>query len=304
MVMRARRRLGLALALSILAAEASVGATATSPGTILLPTPGNVSLARLAIVARGAKAAQLPKLAVSSSGTLPPTVLVLGAVTRDRGQNGRFSATLAIFNRPPPPAPPGGSAPAPSPKEISIRLPSGYAFAGQQSAANVLYWNRRPDFALTVGGRASVLAGTPPPRIAPTRLLADALKLAMDQTVPIADMELIGLEYISAEVARGRSARYVVVIAVSSLNQVNAVQLTFPDGVRVVRAAGPPRSTVLPSASRLQLIVPDRFQEAVPYRFTFQLSRALSSREFFLLRASTHYFENVLPFTERFYVSA
>jgi hypothetical protein len=71
-----------------------------------------------------------------------------------------------------------------------------------------------------------------------------------------------------------------------------------------VRAAGPQRTTALPSGSSLQLLVPDRFQEAVPYRFTLELSRALSGSDFFLLRASTHYFENVLPFTERFYLSA
>jgi hypothetical protein len=260
-------------------------------------------VARLAIVAQGAKAAQLPRLAVSSSGTLPPTVLVLGAVTRDRGQNARFSATLAVFNRPPPPVPPGGSAPAPSAKELSIRLPPGYALAGQQSAANVLYWNRRPDFGLTVGGRAAVLAGTPPPRIAPTRLLADALKLAMDRTVPIADMELLGLRYVSADVVRsGRPTSYAVTIAVSGSNQINAVELTFPREVQVLRSVGPPRTDVSPSGHVLRLIASDRFQEAVPYRFTFVLSRPLPSGAAITLRASAHYFESMLPFTERFYL--
>ena len=306
--MRARWWLGSALAVGVLATASSAGLDSRQdPRTIPLPALGNVSVARLVIVAQGTKTAPVPPLAVTGAGKLPETVLVLGAVRREPGKAGRFSAALAIFNRPWPATPTATSPPpqAVSPTGISLRLPSGYSVGSQQLAANVLYENNLPGYPLGPAAPASVLAGAPPPKIAPSRLLADALKLAVDRNVAVADMELLGLQYVSASVGRsGGPTSYAVTIGVSRSSQVNAVQLTFPKGVVVARGAGPPRATVSPFENNLQLIAPDRFQEAVPYRFTFELSRPLSPGSFFTLRASTHYFENVLPFTERFYAPA
>jgi hypothetical protein len=42
------------------------------------------------------------------------------------------------------------------------------------------------------------------------------------------------------------------------------------------------------------------FQEGVSYSFTLELSRAPRKGEFASVRASTHYFESSLPFTQRF----
>ena len=42
------------------------------------------------------------------------------------------------------------------------------------------------------------------------------------------------------------------------------------------------------------------FDQGVPYQFDIVLSAAPKRGEFVTLRASTHYFENSLPFTERF----
>jgi hypothetical protein len=42
------------------------------------------------------------------------------------------------------------------------------------------------------------------------------------------------------------------------------------------------------------------FQESLAYTFQIRLSRAPKPGEFVTLRASTHYFENSLPLSERF----
>ena len=44
------------------------------------------------------------------------------------------------------------------------------------------------------------------------------------------------------------------------------------------------------------------FQEGVPYTFNVSFSRPLKRGEHLTLRASTHYFESTLPFTERFFL--
>jgi hypothetical protein len=262
--------------------------------------PGNVNVARLVIVAQGPKTPRPPRLAVVGAGKLPPTVLVLGAVGSPTGSRGRFLATVAIVDGAPPADPGSGTRPPGSSAGITLRLPAGYRVGGQQVATNVLYRNAVPRYPFGPAAPAAILAGTPPPKIAPSRLLGDAQKLAIDRNVPVADMELLGLTYVSADIVQDRGPRsYAVTIGVSRSNQINGVELTFPEGVEVLRGDGPPRTDVSSSGNVLRLIASDRFQEAVPYRFTFELRRPLASGAAFTLRASTHYFESMLPFTER-----
>src|SRR5438034_10722680 len=110
--MGARWWLGLAIAVTILTADASaVGRTIRASTTIPLPAAGNVSVARLAIVAQRAKATRPPRLTVKSAGKLPRTTLVLAAVAPAVGAQGRFSAILAILRPPSPPPAPGGPEP-------------------------------------------------------------------------------------------------------------------------------------------------------------------------------------------------
>jgi hypothetical protein len=120
-------------------------------------------------------------------------------------------------------------------------------------------------------------------------------------------MELLGFPYVAAALARvgGNPTSFTVTIAIASLSQVNAVQLTFPAGVTVVSASAPPLAGVAPSGRTLQLLASQGFfKEATAYRFTFVLDRAPPRAGSITLQASTHYFENVLPFTERLYAPA
>lgn len=305
--MNVRRWLVAGLAVALVPSAVSATGVSAAPKAIPLPAIGNVSVARLTIVAQRGQAAPLPKLGVTSSGRLPATVLVIGGVARDSVKPGRFVGTIGIFNRPLPPGKPGQPntvTPPSSPGSISVRLPSGYALVGQQAAANVLYQNARPRFSLDLPGSVSLLSGSPL-EIAPLRLLADARKLALDQVAPVADMKPLGLQYITAQLSHvgGRATSFAVTIAIANLSQVNAIQLTFPAGLTVVSAAGPPLTGVAPQGQTLQLLASQGFfAEVTAYPFTFVLDQALLPSSFFTLQASTHYFENVLPFTERFYV--
>src|SRR5262249_34327440 len=181
--MRARWWLGFAIAVTILTADASaVGQTIRASTTIPLPAAGKVSVARLVIVAQRAKATRPPRLTVKGAGKLPPATPLLAAVAPPGGAPGRLPANLPILRPPPPPPPaPGTREPPAAAKEISVRVPAGYSLTGQGLVANVLYQNDLPRFPLGVAGLAFVAAGTPPPRISPSRMLADARKLALDQ---------------------------------------------------------------------------------------------------------------------------
>lgn len=96
-------------------------------------------------------------------------------------------------------------------------------------------------------------------------------------------------------------ARLPVTIGLSHLSQVNAVELRFPGGVTVARAAGPEGTSTVLARGALQLVASTAFfQEGLPYAFTVELSRALRHGEAVEVRASTHYFESALPFSERF----
>ncbi len=284
-----------------LAAGAAPAATATGSGVIALPPPGNVNVAQLSITAKAGASSKTPALRVADNGKLPATAFVVGGVTRDAAGRGRFVATVAVFNRPPP----DGTPSTPAPGSVGVRLPAGYTLTRQAVATGVLYQNARPASSFPVPPGVSTLAGTPPPKIAVRRLLVDARKLALDQNVPVADMELLGFPYVSAELAHvaGNKTSFVVTVAVANLGQVNAVRLTFPAGTTFTSATAPPLADASPMGTALQLTATQGFfTEAAPYRFTFTIGQALPGAAVVTLQASTHYFENVLPFTERLWI--
>ena len=267
-----------------------------------LPASGNISVARLTIVAKAGKTAPVPKLQVSGSSPLPSGMLAIGGVQRDPAKAGRFSGTIALFNRPSS----TGSAPT-APGRFRVQLPAGYTLTAQSVEANVLYQNGRPLGPIVVPQSVSVLRGTPPPKIMPRRLLIDARKLALDESAPVADMELLGFDYVAAGIVRvgGSQTSFAVTVGIANLSHINALQLTFPTGVTVVSATGPDFTSVSPAGRTLQLIASKGlFSEATLYRFTFVLDHAPPRGGSITLQASTHYFENILPFTERFYVPA
>ena len=288
-----------ALVLGVL--PSATAARASSAVIIALPTSGNVSIASLTIVAKAGQRARSPGLRVTSQGQLPAEALVVGGVARDSVKRGRFTATIALFRRLSSAQPD-----AAAPTKVEVHVPSGYVLSGQHVLANMLYQNGRGG-SFVIPESVSVLAGSPPPKLAPRRLLVDARKLALDETAPVADMELLGLEYVAAAIARvgGGSTSFAVTIAIASVSHINAIKLTFPAGITVVSATGPPRTSATPSGTTLQLFASEGFfDEARPYRFTFGLDRAPPPAGSVTLQASTHYFENTLPFTERFYLPA
>jgi hypothetical protein len=287
---------------SVLAVPAWIGGAAAAPSPVTVAVPvssaGNVSIVRVEI--RAAIAASLPAVSLASNAALPAGAFVVAGVTRDPSP-GRFHATVAVFT---PSTPQGAPAPARA-GSLALRLPPGYAVAGVRSVKDVLYENRVPGFPLETPASAVILGGAPP-RMPAARMLQDAQRLALDLNVPVADMELLGYAYVSAEVSRvhGTSSSFVLVLGIAHLPQVNAVQLAFPHSVSVVGATAPGGTEVVKLQSALQLLASaGPFEEAVRYRFTFALDQPPSRGTSFTVRASTHYFENTLPFTERIFLS-
>jgi hypothetical protein len=279
----------------IVAASSSARADSLAPAaTVLaLPSPGNVTVARLALKS----AAGTPRLALANGRRgLPAGAIVLASVARGSAA-GRYSATVAIVN------PPSQVTPAPrSAGVVSLVVPPGVTLAGPvRVARNVLYQNAKPPFGLVLGGTASVLASSAPTKLPAVQIVRDAQLLALDRSVPLADMQLLGLEYVAVDFAPPGTASQSVTIGLSQLGQVNAVELRFPTGTRVTRVSGPPETDGLPVGTGVQLIASRGFfQEGLVYKFTLELSRPLRKGDSVRVRASTHYFESSLPFTERF----
>ncbi len=273
-------------------------ATTSATAVIAFPASGNLSVAQLTIAAKAGAAAPTLRLA---GRTLPASAFVVGGIARDPASKTRFIATIAVFNRPPDPGGTDRGAPA----GVAVRLPAAYTVTRQSVSPDVLYQNPRPASALPVPAVTSVLGGTPPPKIAARRLLVDARKLALDESAPVAEMELLGFPYVSAELAHvaGTKNAFVVTIGLANLAQVNSVRLTFPAGTTFAAATAPPLADASPMGATLQLSATQGFvTEASAYRFTFNVNQALSPPTPVPPRASTHYFENVLPFTERLWI--
>jgi hypothetical protein len=267
-----------------------------------LPSAGNVSISRLTLAAGAGSAATTPRLSIGNARAVAKRAVVVATVSRSSVRS-RFVVTIAAIRAA---AAGGAEADAPAlPRTFTLRVPASFRLvSAPQSANDVLYQNRVPSFPIAPGGTESVLAGEVPGKLPAARVVWDAQLLAFDRAVPLADMELLGLPFVTVHLPTART-KVPVVVGLSRLNQVNAVQLRFPAGLRVVRAAGPEgTSSSIVSGGTVQLLASTAFfREGVPYTFRLNLSRPLKRGEAVTARASTHYFESALPFTERFFLS-
>jgi hypothetical protein len=289
--------LGGFLAALVLATAVSAGAARSGPAaalTVPLPAPGNVTVARLTLAA-GTTSGSAPRLALTTRAGLGANVVVAAASSRKPGSKLAVS-TVAIVDSTDP-----GSRPARA-KSVTLRLPPGYRLARpMQVAKDVLYQNAAPGFAL-VGGSSTMLAGANAPKLAPSAIVKDAQLLALERSVPLVDIGLLGLQFVAVQMGQPQGTLSVT-FGLNDLPQVNAVELRFPKGIRVTKVSGPPDTDGLPVAGGVQLVASRGFfQEGVSYPFTLELSAAPKRGDFVNVRASVHYFESSLPFIERFVV--
>jgi hypothetical protein len=292
---------GVGLGLALLLSTGSPGeAKPAAAPAVPLPSAGNVTVARLSIKATSG-AAPAPRLALVSRKSIPAGAFVVATVGRD-SRPGRFLAAIAIINASARTYPAPASQPA---RFVTLRLPRGFSLAAPpQVARDVLYQNPAPPFGLPARGTGSVLAGAIPTKFEIARIVRDAHLLALDRSVPLADLGLLRLQYVAAQLPRTTTTTLPVTIGLSQLDQVNAVELRFPSGIRVTKVTGPPGTDGLLLGGAVQLVASRSFfQKGVAYSFTLELSRAPKKGEFVTVRASTHYFESTLPFTERFALS-
>ena len=283
---------GLLAGLTMMSTGAAAAEEAQVP-SVPFPTTGNVTVVRLPI--QGTSGA-VPRLTLASR-SVPAGSFVAASVARDSSRQGRFLATVAIVY-------PGiGAPPTPRPgPPLTVRLPAGFRLVGAaQVAKDVLYANPTPTFKLVPSGTAVVLAGTAPPKLPAARIVTDAQLLALDRSVGLAEISLLGLQWVSVSLSKPSATTVRATIGLSRLPQVNAVELRFPAGLKVVQVAAPPGTDALPMGSAVRLIASAGFfDEGVPYQFDVTLSGAPKRGDFVTVRASTHYFESSLPFVERF----
>jgi hypothetical protein len=280
------------LGLSMMSTGAGAAQSAQVPA-LPFPTAGNVTVARVAI--QGSSAA-IPKLALANR-SVPTGSFVAASVARDSRAPRRYLATVAIVY-------PGvDSAPTPRPgPPVTVRLPAGFRVVGPvQTARDVLYANATPAFNLITAPTATVLAGTAPPKLPPARIVANAQLLALDRSVGLAEISLLGLQWVAVTLSRPSATMVRATIGLSRLPQVNAVELRFATGLKVVQVAKPTGTDALPTGSAVRLIAAGGFfDEGVPYQFDVTLNAAPKRGDVVTVRASTHYFESTLPFVERF----
>jgi len=260
-----------------------------------LPSAGDVTVARLTLQSSG-KA--LPRVTLADPRALPTGAFAVAMINRTGPS--RVAATIAIvWPRTDTSAPPAAG----PTKLLGLRLSGGAkATASPQVVRNALYTNRLPSFALLTKGAASVLAGHAP-LLPLDRIVRDAELLALDRSVPLADMGLLGLNFVAAQFVKLGSTGLRATIGMSGLGQVSAVELRFPGGVTVPHVTSAVGTGTLRVGNPVQLVATQGlFQAGVPYDFTLRLSRPLKNGEAVTVRASTHYFESSLPFVERFFV--
>jgi len=294
--MRGRGAWALGLAFIFFVAASTGEARPSAQALIPVPSAGNVTVARLAITATAGKSKISPRLALASGQGLPATAYV--AATVSRSGPGRFQATVAVFS----PAPSASPQQPASAKVVAVRLPQGFTLAARpQVARDVLYTNPIPSFRLLGGGVGSILAGANPPRLPPARIVGDAQQLAFERSVPLVDVGLLGLEYVAAQFSRLDPTTLKVTLGLYLDTQVNAIELRFPDGTTVDKVSAPADADALLLGTATRLVASSGFYtDGVAYSFTVHLSRPLKKGDFVALRASAHYFESSLPFTERF----
>lgn len=288
-----RRRAVAVVAAAFGLTSLPVGASAAgaAPATPF-PTAGNITVVRL--VLQGSPTTP-PRLTLANR-RIPAGSFVV-ASTSPGSAPGRFVATIATVY----PGTGATTAAKPGPP-LAVRLPAGYRLVGAARAArNVLYANPTPGFALVPARTAVVLAGTAPAKLPPERIVTDAQLLAFDRPVGLAEVSLLGLQFVTASLSRTNATTVRVTIGLSQLPQVNAVEIRFPAALKVVRVGKPAGTDALPTGSAVQLVASGGFfDQGVPYQFDIELSAAPKRGDFVTLRASTHYFESSLPFTERF----
>jgi hypothetical protein len=289
---------GVALAVVGLVATASLGdAAQLKAPSVPIPSTGNITVARFTIKTAATRSS-VPKL--TSSGGLPADAYAVATVSKTRRPS-VFSVTVAIV-RPSVTPPPGQASTG---QTLALRLPPGFSLASQpQIAQDVLYVNPTPPFGLVPGGPGQLLAGTSPAKLPLEQVVRDAQLLMLDRSVPLADMALLGLPFVAVQFSRSRTTSPQVTLVLSRLPQVNAVEVRFPNGVRVAAVAAPAGAEGMLLDNAVRLIGSTGFfSEGIAYSFGLRLNRAPRTGDFVTVRASTHYFENSLPFTERFALS-
>jgi hypothetical protein len=282
----------LALAGPASSLESARGETATVSAKVPIPSAANLTVARLSLQA-GPGAAGAPRLVVANRAGLPREAFVSATVSK--ASPGRFLATVAVIRPEVEPA----AKPGQSTGSVSVLVPGRYRLVGTQVLKDVLYQNAAPGFRLVVGRSASTLAGESP-RLPVAQIVRDAQLLALDRSVPLADVGLLRLPFVAVQFGPlGATLR--LTIGVTRLNPVNAVEVRFPAGIRVTTATGPQGTTTLPMGGAVQFVATaGSFQEGLVYEFTVGLSRAPRKGDSALVRASTHYFESALALNERF----
>ena len=239
----------------------------------------------------------MPRLALADRRGLSADVVVAASTVRKPGSRVAV-ATVAIVDS----TAPDAVTRAARARSVTLRLPAAFKLQAAQVAKDVLYQNALPRFSLVTGGTASILAAANPPKLAPALIVKDAQLLALERSVPLVDVGLLGLQFVAVQLGRP-STTLNVTLGLTGLPQVNAVELRFPHGVRVTSVTAPPNTDGLPVAGKIQLVSSrGYFQEGIAYTFALGLSSSPRRGDFVSVRASIHYFESSLPFTERFLV--
>ena len=289
----------VAIALLVLLGLAGTPAQARGLVEPIVPVPsaGNVAVARLVIQSSANPSSQPPRLRIANPSALPAGALAVTTVARAAA--GRFNATIAVVRPAITSAPGQPSGPS---RALTIRLPAGSRLVGGPQWVNdVLYTNRRPNFPLLSGGVTSVLAGQAFSRLPASTLTTDAQLLALDRPIAMAHARVFGLQYVAVAFPSRSGTTLTVRIGLAGLTQVNAIELRFPAGLKVTSVEGPVGSEGLLLGNAVQLISSGRsFREGALYTFTLHLSRPPAARDVVTVRASEHYFESALPFSERF----
>lgn len=295
--MRGNTTSAVALAVLILC-SAGPPAQARSAVEPIVPVPsaGNVSVARL-VIQSASTSTQPPRLRITNPSVLPEGAIAVATVVP--AGRGRFNATIAVVR--PATTTSSGQPSGPS-RALIIRAPAGSRLVGSPQWVNdVLYTNRRPRFALSRGGVASVLGGLAFSRLPASALTEDAQLLAFDRPITMAHARVFGLPYVAVSFPARTGSTLTATIGLSGLTQVNAVELRFPAGLTVSSVEGPTGTEGLLVGNAVQLISSGRsFREGVLYTFKLHLSRPPARGEAVTVRASEHYFESALPFSERF----
>ena len=277
---------------------AAAGATSAAPRVagpvaVSLPAVGDVTVERLVLQPTVSSSRKAPRLALAGKSA-PAGVLVASSVAPTR-PSGRFLATVAVFR-------PGDATQSGRPAKaatIAVRIPAAFALVSRQAAPNVLHQNAPPRFALVSGGTASLLAGDDPAAGGDGRTGRPAACFRSKRAAR--RRWAAGPRVRRGAILETGSTTLKVTIGLYLHSQVNAIELRFPAGTTVSKVSGPTGVDALLLGTATQLVASSGpYQDGVPYSFTITLSQPPKKGDFVTVRASAHYFEGSLPFTERF----